>query len=164
MRETETEEQKEDKRISNFLALVAPVVVKYVTMLLESAGFEVKKQGIGFDTSLVVSKDNRQAKMYLENLFLEIATIDRDEKPLRFDGRLKDFDFFLEKTVNLTKSKLKVLFHLFAEEDMDAVIENISREAKDYERIRIWQFDPIRNNTSNGVDRKNQASQENQYQ
>jgi len=153
MRETETEDQKEDKRISNFLALVAPVVVKYVTMLLETAGYEVKKEGTGFDTSLVISKDSRQAKMYLENLFLEIATIDRDEDPLRFDGRLKDFDFFLEKTANLTKSKLKVLFHLFAEEDMDAVIENISREAKDYQRIRIWQFD-----------QKNQASQENQCQ
>jgi len=152
MRETEMPGQKDDPRISYFLALVAPIVVKHVTALLQSAGFEVKKQGTGLDTSLVVSKDDRQATMYLENLFLEIATIDRDEQPLRFDERLKDFDFFLEKTADLTKSKLKVLFHLFADEDMGAVIENISKDAKNYQRIRIWQFDSVKNKTSNGVD------------
>ena len=141
MRETEIPGHKNDQRISYFLAAVAPIVVKYVMMLLRAAGFETKKEGSGLDTSLDVSKENRQARMYLQNLFLEIATIDRDEQPLRFDERLKDFDFFLEKTTNLTASKLKVLFHLFAEEDMNTVIENISREAKNYQRIRIWQFD-----------------------
>ena len=145
--------QKEIERINRFICLVSPIVAESIKNLLRLAGLEVSQQGQGLGTVLSIEKDDKQAKMYLHNLLLEIATIDRDEEPLRFDARLRDFDFFTAKTVRLTQSKLKIFFHLFAEEDMDAVIENISQEAKDYERIRIWQFD-----------RKNRTSQEKQCQ
>jgi hypothetical protein len=72
---------------------------------------------------------------------LEITTIDRDKQPLRFDESLRDFDYFLAKTSRTVASKLNVLFHLFGQEDMDAAIENIAKDAKRYERIRIWRFD-----------------------
>ncbi len=39
------------------------------------------------------------------------------------------------------KLPVSVLFHLFAEEDVEAAIENISFDSKQYERIRIWRFD-----------------------
>ena len=145
--------QKEIERINRFICLVSPIVAESIKNLLRLAGLEVSQQSQGLSTVLSIEKDDKQAKMYLHNLLLEIATIDRDEEPLRFDARLRDFNFFTAKTVRLTQSKLKIFFHLFAEEDMDAVIENISQEAKDYERIRIWQFD-----------RKNQTSQEKQCQ
>jgi len=75
------------------------------------------------------------------SLLLEIATTDRDDVPLRFDERLRDFDYFLSKMTRLTQSKLKVLFRLLMEKDVDAAIENITKDAKNYERIRIWRFD-----------------------
>ena len=79
--------------------------------------------------------------MYLQNLLLEIATVDRDQDPLQFDENMRDLDYFLAKLVNLTESKLKILLHFFAEEDIDTAIDNISLDAKQYERIRIWQID-----------------------
>ena len=132
---------RESERINRFLFLVLPIVVTYVKTLLESAGWEAKEEGRGLDTTFSIKKDGKEAKMYLQNLLLEIATVDRDQDPLRFDENLRDFDFFLAKTIRVTESKLKVLFHLFGQDDIDAAIEKISQDAKQYERIRIWQFD-----------------------
>jgi hypothetical protein len=72
---------------------------------------------------------------------LEIVTIDRDEEPLRFDEGLKDFDYFLAKMGRAINSKMRVVFEVLKEDDLDAAVENICKDAKDYERIRIWRFD-----------------------
>ncbi|MCX5637382.1 MAG: hypothetical protein NTX52_06785, partial [Planctomycetota bacterium] len=68
-------------------------------------------------------------------------TIDRDAQPLMFDENLRDIDYFLAKMARLIQSKLNVLFQLLGQEDMDAAIESITKDSKQYERIRIWRFD-----------------------
>lgn len=133
--------EKEIERINHFLYLVSPIVAEVVRTFLQSCGYEVQKDGQGLSTAFSIKKDKEKVKFYLQNLLLEIATIDRDENPLRFDENLKDFDFFLAKTARLVVSKLNILFHFLGEEDVDAAIEKISLDAKQYERIRIWQFD-----------------------
>jgi hypothetical protein len=133
--------QKEIDRINDFLCAVTPIVARFVKTLLESAGLQVRQEGKGLHLAFSVKKDEKEAKMYLQNLLLEIATVDRDEQPLRFDENLRDFDFFLAKTARLVQSKLKVLFHLLGEEDVETAIEKISQDARRYERVRIWQFD-----------------------
>jgi hypothetical protein len=131
----------EIRKINQFLMMVSPMVLKLVEKILKSFEFEVKKEGYGLDLSFSIKKGEKEAKFYLQNLLLEIVTVDRDEKPLRFDENLRDFDFFLAKTARLTQSKLKILFSLLREEDVDAAIESINRDARNYERIRIWRFD-----------------------
>ena len=133
--------QKEIERINHFLYLVSPVVAKVVERFLESSGCQIQQEGRGLELAFSIKKGKKEVKMYLQNLLLEIATVDRDEEPLRFDENLRDFDFFLTKTVRLTESKLKILFHLLGEDDVEAAIEKISLDAKQYERIRIWQID-----------------------
>lgn len=133
--------QKEIERIDHFVYLVSPIVADVVRTFLQSSGCQVEQESRGLELAFSIKKGKKEAKMYLQNLLLEIATIDRDERPLRFDENLRDLDFFLAKSVRLTQSKLKILLHLFAEEDMNAAIENITLDAKQYERIRIWQFD-----------------------
>ena len=135
------QKDKEIDRINHFLCLVSPIVARFVKMLLESSGLQVQQEGKGLDLAFSVKKDGKETKMYLQNLLLEIVTIDRDEQPLRFDENLRDFDFFLAKTARLVQSKLKILFHILGEEDVEAAIEKISQDARQYERVRIWQFD-----------------------
>ena len=132
---------KEFERINRFLFFVSPMVVRSVKSQLQSTGMQVTQKGRGLGAAFSIKKNGREAKMYLQNLLLEIATVDRDQQPLRFDENLRDFDFFLAKTARLVESKLKVLFHLFTEEDVDTAIENIAKNGKQYERIRIWQID-----------------------
>lgn len=133
--------QKEMAQINNFLRLTSPLIVGQVKLLLQSAGLEVKEEGHASDLAFAIKSDEKEAKFFLQNLLLEIATVDRDEEPLRFDERLRDFDFFLAKTAQLIESKLRILFQVFAEDDVDAALENISKCADQYERIRIWRFD-----------------------
>ena len=135
------QKQKEITKINSFLAMVLPVVVNVTKRILQSLNFQVTEKGCGFDTVFTIKADEKVAELYLQNLFLEIATVDRDEHPLRFDKNLRDFDYFISKMVRVLTTKLRVLFHLFGEEDIDAAIENIASDAKQYERVRIWKLD-----------------------
>lgn len=144
--------QKEITRINSFLTMVLPAVVDITKRILQSLDFQITEKGRGLDTVLTIKTGENEAEFHLQNLFLEIATVDRDEQPLRFDEQLRDFDYFLSKMVRTLTSKLRVLFHLFGEEDVDAAIENIARDARQYERVRIWKFD--QNETDKKQDRK----------
>ncbi len=128
-------------KINAFLSLVTPMVAGVVRTILETLDFQVIEKGQMFELIFSIKKGEKQAEFYLQNLLLEIATVDRDENPLRFDMKLRDFDYFLAKTCRLIPSKLNVLFHLFGKEDVDEAIDNIARDAKQYQRIRIWKFD-----------------------
>lgn len=134
------QDQVQIAKINAFLSLIVPTVVGVIRTILEKLNFKVKEEGEGFGLAFSIKKGNTEAKFYLQNLLLEIATIDRDEQPLRFDENLRDFDYFLTKIARLTESKLNVLFHLLGQEDVDAAIENITKDSKQYERIRIWRF------------------------
>jgi len=120
---------------------MSPIIADIVKAILRSLNFQIMEKGCGLDMVFIIKRDGKHAEFYLRNLFLEIATVDRDQEPLRFDENLRDFDQFLAKTAGIVESKLNILFHLFGEEDMDAAIESIIKDAKRYERIRIWRFD-----------------------
>jgi hypothetical protein len=110
-------------------------------MLLQVAGMDIEQEGHGLDTAFCTRSGGKEAKFFMHNLLLEIATIDRDEEPLRFDENLRDLDYFAAKTARVVESKLNVLFHLLGQDDVEAAIENIAQDAKQYERVRIWRFD-----------------------
>ena len=133
--------QKQTAKINHFLSLVSPMLADVVRTILRSLDWPVTEEGSGLDLTFCIKNGEKQIKFYLQNLLLEIATVDRDEQPVRFDERLRDFDYFLSKMVSVTQSKLNVLFHLLGQEDVDAAIDNIAKDAQQYERIRIWKFD-----------------------
>jgi len=89
----------------------------------------------------VIRKDSCWVRFCLHNLLLEIATIDRDEQPLRFDQKLRNIDYFARKTAQIAESKLRILFELLAEDNLDKAIDSITQEANNYQRIRIPRFD-----------------------
>ena len=133
--------QNEIEKINRFLSMVSPVIAGHVKMLLRSTGAKVQERGRGPDLVFSIKTGEKEIKFFLRNLLLEIATADRDEVPLRFDERLRDFDYFLSKMTRLTQSKMKVLFRLLMEKDVDVAIDSITKDVKKYARIRIWRFD-----------------------
>ena len=133
--------QIEIDKIKQFLCMVSPIVIEIAKRIFQSLGYEVNQKGQDLDLVFSIKSGKNEVEFYLRNLLLEIATVDRDEEPLRFDENLRDFDYFLSKMARAVASKLNVLLHLFGNEDLDAAIENIVRDSKQYERIRIWKFD-----------------------
>lgn len=136
MRNTE-----ENARITHFIHGVSPIVAALVKTLLESHNYQIKQKGCGFDLAFSISSGDREANFFLQNLLLEIATLDGDEDPLRFDERLRDFDYFLAKTTRQAQSKLKVISQLLGEEDIETAIENLCRNAGRLGRVQIWRID-----------------------
>lgn len=133
--------QNDSLTMARFLAAMSPVITETVKKALRSYGARVEEHGFGLGTILVIKSGKKRADFHLNNLFLEIATMDRDERPLRFDERLRDFDFFLSKTNQIVQSKLNVLAPILSEEDPEIAIEKIKELANQYERVRIWKFD-----------------------
>jgi hypothetical protein len=132
--------QEEIAKINHFLARIAPVVIEITRGILQAIGCDVKEEGSGLDLAFSIKSGQKELKFYLRNLLLEIATVDRDEEPLRFDEGLKDFDYFMAKMARGINSKLRVVFEVLNEDDLEAAVENICKVAGDYERIRIWRF------------------------
>jgi len=141
MKGNKMQDKNEIAKINHFLSVVSPMVVGVVKTILQSLDWQVEQKGDGLDMVFAIKQDEKAAQFYLHNLFLEIATIDRDEQPLMFDENLRDFDYFLAKMARLIQSKLNVLFQLLGRQDIDAAIEIITKDSKQYERIRIWRFD-----------------------
>jgi len=133
--------QIEITKINHFLSSVSPVVVAIVKTILQTLGCDVREEGSGLDLAFHIKSEGKEVQFFLNNLLLEIATVDRDEDPLQFDENLRDFDYFLRKTAHVVESKLNVLFQLFGQDDIEAAMENITKDAKQYERIRIWKVD-----------------------
>ena len=73
---------------------------------------------------------------------MEIATVDRDDVPLRFDENVRDSDYLKAKIIRLIDSKLRILFPLLGEDNVDKVLESIYQFTNQYQRVRILKFDP----------------------
>jgi len=132
---------REQERICRFLAQAFPIVARHVRALLGSHGLKVKEECPGPELAFTIKTGQGEVQFFLENLLLEIATIDRDERPLRFDERVLDLDFFARKSARLINSKLRILLCLVREHDFDGGLARVKAMAKDYERVRIWRFD-----------------------
>ena len=135
------QDRNELSKINRFIHMVSPIVIAQVKMILQSAGLQVEEKGSGSELIFIIKSGEKEIHFSPYNLLMEIASIDRDEVPLRFDENLQDFGFFLDKMARLTQSKLQILFKLLAEDDVEKAIDNISRDAEQYQRIRIWRFD-----------------------
>jgi len=106
--------------------------------VLESQGYQAREEGAGLELTLSASAGTGEVRFFLRNLFLEVATLDRDEEPLRFDEDLLDFGYLLPKIAELIRSKLTLLLHLFETEDVEEACNKIQADSAGYERVRIW--------------------------
>jgi len=129
---------QEAVKIAGFLTVAAPTITRLARMVLESHRYQVREEGVGFELVLSISTGHGEVRFFLRNLFLEVATLDRDEEPLRFDQDLLDFGYFLSKTADLIRSKLKLLLHLLETESVEEACKKIQADASGYERVRIW--------------------------
>jgi len=131
----------ETDKINCFLTFMSPMMVQLVEKILRSAHLDFKEKGAGLDLAFTIKSGENEVKFYLHNLLLEIATVDRDQHPLRFDAGLKDADYLVDKISRLTHSKLRILFQFLQADDVEAAIDKICRETRHYERLRICKFD-----------------------
>jgi hypothetical protein len=132
------DKDQEAIKIAGFLTVAAPIITRLSRMVLESHRYQVTEEGAGLELVLSISTGHGEVRFFLRNLFLEVATLDRDEEPLCFDQDLLDFGYFLSKTADLIRSKLKLLLHLLETESVEDACKKIQADSAGYERVRIW--------------------------
>lgn len=133
--------QDKNIKISEFLAFITPLVCRILKGTFEAFEIAAQQKGQCMETVFHIKSGDKELDFYLSNLLLEIATIDRDEIPLRFDEDLCNYNYFTTKTAKLIDSKLRILFKVLDQDDIDKAIESITQSAKDYERICIVKLD-----------------------
>ena len=129
---------EEDRmKIENVLRVAYKFVPSAIKDILENEGFKVEEQGKDLDLSYKVSgTGDFHAVFYFHNLFLEIATKDRDDDPLEFDEGLSSFGCFMLKSVKVIDSKLR-LFTAILKKGPDISGEEIKKIVPEGTRVRV---------------------------
>jgi len=130
-------------KVAAFLSATEKVIAEIVRQLLVRFGCNVSAKGQGLELQYDVLCSDMKATLYFRNLYLEIATIDRDADPLQFDEKLSDYSYFLSKASFIIRSKLEILLKLLKSEDVNKTIDEIYEEFKG-ERIFIEKVGKIR--------------------
>lgn len=127
-------------KIAGFLVATAETFAATIRRLLLMCGCEVSAFGENLDLRYEIGYHGRVAVLYFRNLYLEIATVDRDAEPLEFDEKLRDFGYFSSKAVHVIKSKLTPLMQMLEATDLDEtigeILENFSGERIVVEKTR----------------------------
>ena len=138
--------QNETERINQFLNIASPTIVGQLRLMFQSIGVKVHQRGRGLEMTLVIKSSDKEIRFLVQNLLLEIATVDSKEKPPRFDEKVQDYNFFLDKTLSSARSKVKILFQLLLE--IEAAAEAIDQDTKLYDDFCICVPSPKRQSAS----------------
>jgi hypothetical protein len=140
---TSYNELTEGKKIALWAAVSFPIVQLLLEKEFTKNGISFKQIGDRWDTIYLLSKENREAEFRLENLLLEIVTIDRDSRPFKLDTTIvDDRSKHLEKVYDVVQSKLNILLPILDGMSKEEIIEHAqSLQPGKYERIRIVEVD-----------------------
>jgi hypothetical protein len=125
------------EKINHCLNKVAPVVLRLLVTTFKDNNIDYKLMGKGLDLKYELRKNKLSSAMFLHNLFIEIATTDRDLEPLRYDYRLDNPAFLLNRVLGVVASKVAPILPL-----MDGInpkdVEKIAKSYHpNYERFNI---------------------------
>jgi len=138
--------QEEAQKINQFLSIVSPTIVGQVRLMFQSTGAKIRQCGHGLEVVLLIESGKKEIRFSLQSLFLEIATVDSKEKPPRFDEKVQDYNFFLDKTLSSARSKTKILFQLLLE--LEITPETVNRNTKLYDGFCVCVPGPKKQSTS----------------
>ena len=134
---------KDDVLIDGFIGAMSMVIIAYTKDEIHARGMTVEKEeGQGINAVLFLisgNNDGRRVEFSFKNTLLEIATMDRDEEPLRFDHSLKDHNYYMHKVKRIMCSKIQIFECVLNSSSHGDIHENLKDlfNTGGYERMRI---------------------------
>lgn len=138
----EKQVKQEYIKINLFLNKAAPLVLNLLEDIFRDHNIDFTRAGQGLNMKYDLKKGQLSSTMFLGNLFLEIATVDRDSEPLIYDKRLNDFKFFIARLKDVINSKIAVLIPLMEGKDIEEAKKIAKKRHSSYERFIIKELDP----------------------
>jgi hypothetical protein len=134
-------DDSEDYRmISHVTEIAAPKVTAYIREQYRAEGLVSQEEGQGPDTTITVTRNGNTSVYILWNTLIEIASIDIDDVPLRFDEGLWDYYYFVKKMKEVVEIRIRVILGSLNAKNSDDLREHLKKcyETGDYERICRW--------------------------
>lgn len=132
---------EDKKKVIAVLEFCYYPVCRLVKDILVDKGFvvvvEEKENRLRTAYKIILPGTNRGGILFLQNLFLEIATKDRDTKLLEFDEKLVDFKYFLFKTTKVVKAKLNPILVMMRQESPEKAMEKVMKLGSEYARMKV---------------------------
>ena len=129
----------EAMKISQLIDHIYPFIIQFTKKIIESEGFSIKEKGEGLEQVFTITGGKCIDKLDFSfyNLLLEIATIDRDDIPLRFDDRLLDNCYLVKKAAKITSIRLRTIFANLEAENLGEIADFLKEiySEGDLERI-----------------------------
>ena len=149
---------KDKKLICATVAFCSPVVKGCVQHILKKEGYSWETKEKGWEEFFEITVKNRSdttVQFFLHNLYLEIATKDRDDELLEWDMKLFDFSFFREKVIRIIFEKIRPLFIALSTDDTEKLKKKLRQFAKDEGfRMRMAIFDENKGSENENKRRK----------
>lgn len=127
----------EFEKIDRCIKKIAPLVLATLQSVFKEHGMAYELTGKGSDLKYTLKKGPIECSMFLRNLFLEIATIDRDTTPLYYDTRCDNPEFLAKRMYDIVGSKLAPLLPLMSGTDPSQIEKIAWQSHPNYERFRV---------------------------
>ena len=130
----------QEQLITSFLGFFGPLILDSVESIFAENNISFKKNYNGIRTTYKLGSNDHEIIFFTENMFLEIATTDRDNNQPRFDTDLYDHEYLLAKIVDVINGKMRMLLPVLNGEDIHKVANKLGKE-KCYSRISVLEID-----------------------
>ncbi|MFH1549995.1 MAG: hypothetical protein ABIH04_05490 [Planctomycetota bacterium] len=95
----------------------------------------------GVDPAYLLEGGSQKFEFRLGNALLEFISIDREEKPLRFDFQINDSSQAEEKLIRIIAGRLEIARAFVECESQDELKKRLEGMANHFEKVRFWSFD-----------------------
>lgn len=134
-------EDMEQRKIGYFGLATIKIAIGFFIEFFKGMGIEAISEGEDWDTCLKLKYKKNTATFFLANLALEVVTMDRDEKPLRFNPKIEDPEYWGKQVYTLINSKMELLLPILMEDNIEDAKKIIEKKSGNYERITIATID-----------------------
>ena len=140
-----TQEEIGEARVATILYL--PQMLKLYEQALKELGvtivekFHYKTDDGFFSPGYVVESGDRRFELQLGNAFKEFLSIDREEKPLRFDWKINDPDQAADKLAGILAGRVEVARAFIECKTPEEWDKRVKELGKQFQKVRFWRID-----------------------
>lgn len=140
-----TQEEIGEARVATILYL--PQMLKLYEEALRKLSvkiiekFHYKTDDGFFDPGFVVESGGRKFELRLGNAFKEFLSIDREEKPLRFDWKINDPDHAADKLAGILAGRVELAKAFIECKTPEELKKRVEELGKQFQKVRFWRID-----------------------
>ena len=131
-----------EKKYQEIVNWTAGIITPMVEFVLHGANIAFSRKGEGMDVQYICKKGRNESVFSLNNTLLDIITVDRDEKPLRYDIRNADFGFFINKATNIVQQRMTLVVSFLNGVSIEKIKEYCENDPQ-CERAKFIEVDPV---------------------